>query len=311
MLVYVETIQEESGVFGLETVTQWRVFRDDGTVEIWRERESGADSYYLYESIQTEFDYIPIVDIELGNVPPLYDITKMTIKHMDRTSFKDKYLDMCAVPVPVIWDNSYNSEDGDDPQKAVYVIGVDEAFVFSGSKDEADFQWRELSGSSIVALQDDLAVIEDDITSGVIRAAQSDNTTIKTATQSFYEAAESSNRVTVIANLVEIGLNKAMVMMADMLNEEMDSLARVIVNKDFNAVTQNTDNLRLLWEIYLGGSLSIETFLKSLESFEVIDIGSVSEEIKRINSDKFSPEPKIAPKETAKSSDNKVPLKTE
>ena len=308
MLVYTETVEEDSGDFGLIESQQWRVFRDDGTVELWQE-DKQTKAYRLVNTIQTEFDYIPIVDIELDDIPPLYDIAKLTVKHMNRTSFKDKYLDMAAIPVPVIWDSTggdIGSEDGTVGAKPVYVIGVEEAFVFSGTKDEADFQWRELSGNSIKVLQDDLAVIEEDITSGVIRAAQSDNTTIKTATQSFYEAAESSNRVTVIANAIEIGLNKAMVMIADMMNEEVDDTARVIVNKDFNAITQNTDNLRLLWEIYLGGSLSVETFLKSLESFEVIDIGSVEEELKRIEKDQFKPESKVESKDITQTMDNRT-----
>lgn len=307
MLVYVEAVEEDSGDFGLEVITQWRVFRETGDVEIWR--NDTARGFYLHEEIQTEFDYIPIVDIELDDIPPLYDIAKLTTKHMNRTSFKDKYLDMAAIPVPVIWDAGGANEDdtGAHSSKPVYVIGVDEAFVFSGTKDESDFQWRELNGSSITALQDDLAIIEEDITSGVIRAAQSDNTTIKTATQSFYEAAESSNRVTVIANAVEIGLNKAMKMLADMINETLDPIARVIVNKDFNAITQNTDNLRLVWEVYLGGAMSTETFLKSMESFEVIDIGSVEEEIKRIEQDTFEPESKVTATEVNKNSDNRTP----
>ena len=306
MLVYTEFVEVDAGDFGLDLIQQWRVVRDDGSVTIYRE-DADNQNYYIYEEIQTDFDYIPIVDIELDNIPPLYDIAKYSIKHMSRTSFKDKYLDMSAVPIPLIWDST-GGDDNIDGTKPAYVIGVDEAFVFTGTKDESDFQWRELTGSSITALQDDLAVIEEDITSGVIRAAQSDNTTMKTATQSFYEAAESSNRVTVIANAVEIGLNKTMVMVADAMNEVLDETARVIVNKDFNAITQNTDNLRLLWEVYLGGALSVETFLNSLESFEVIDIGSVDSEIKRIEKDKFTPNSKAdeSDNSTTKNMDNRT-----
>ena len=298
MLVYTEEVEVDSGDFGLDIVQQWRVWRDDGTVELWRtDEQSGA--YYIFDDIVTDFDYIPIVDIELDDIPPLYDISRLTIKHMSRTSFKDKYLDMSAIPIPLIWDSS-GGNDGDDGDstKPAYIIGVEKAFVFTGTKDESDFQWRELSGSSIGVLQNDLSVIEDDITSGVIRAAQNDNSTIKTATQSFYEAAESSNRVTVIANAVETGLNKAMIMVADMLNEEVPETATVIVNKDFNAVMQGNDSLRLMWEIYLGGAMSIHTFMKSLESFEIIDIGSVEDEIKRIEKDKFIPVPKVENSDT-------------
>lgn len=243
MLVVYEIVEDGFGDFGFELVPQWRVYRDDGTVTIYRMDKDGK--YYLHSELTTDFDYIPIVDLSIDNIPPLYDITKMTIKHMNRTSFKDKYLDMAAVPVPVIWGASPD-EDGAGI-KPVYVIGVDEAFIFTGTKDEADFQWRELSGSSINELQKDLDVIENDITSGVIRVAASETTTMKTATESYYESAESSNRVTVIASTVEIGLNKLAAMLADLMNEPLETTARIIINKDFNALVANGQDTRLLW----------------------------------------------------------------
>lgn len=304
MIVVYEAIEEFSGNYGTEIVEQWRVFREDGVVEIWRKNADAG--LYLANVIETEFDYIPIVPIELDDMPILYDIAKLNVKHMNRTSFKDKYLDMAAIPVPVIWGAGVEDDGSAQGTKPVLVIGVDEAFVFSGSKDESDFQWRELSGNSIKVLQEDLNVIEEDITSGVIRAATSDTTTIKTATQSFYEAAESANRVTVIANLVEIALNKAVEYMADMIYEVPSSDSRIIMNKDFNAIISNNDHMRLLWEVYMGGALSIETFLKSLEQYELIDIGSVESELSRIENDTFEPKGKTVPEETKKNMDNRT-----
>ena len=302
MIVVFETVEEMYGDYGMELIEQWRVFKDDGSVEIWR--KNGDKQLYLANVIQTDFDYIPIVPIELEDSPVLYDIARLNVKHMNRTSFKDKYLDMAAIPVPVIWGAGIDEETSGT--KPVLVIGVDEAFVFSASKDEADFQWRELSGSSIDALQKDLSVIEEDITSGVIRAATSDSTTIKTATQSFYEAAESANRVTVIANLIEIGINKAMEFVSDMLYEPMKEESRIVVNKDFNAIISNNDHMRLLWEVYLGGALSIETFLKSMEQYELIDIGSIENELLRIEQDDFKPVAKTTPTATTTAMDNRT-----
>jgi len=301
LLVAYELVQEDYGDFGLSIIEQWRAYKDGGIVDIWRKDEKG--NLYLKDTIHTDFDYIPIIDLSLSDIPPLYDIAKLSIKHMNRTSFKDKYLDMSAIPVPLIWGAGGEDTTGTKP---VYVIGVDEAFVFTGTKDESDFQWRELSGSSMVALQDDLSVIEEDITSGVIRAATSDSTTVKTATQAFYEAAESSNRVTVIANVVEIGLNKAVKFIADIVNEPIEVTARVIVNQDFNAISNGGDSARLLWEVYMSGALSTETFLTSLDSFELIDIGSVDDEVKRIEADTFKPKPKEMTDISKKAIDNNM-----
>jgi hypothetical protein len=74
---------------------------------------------------------------------------------------------------------------------------------------------------------------------------------------------------------------------------EPESVGVVIVNKDFNAVSGNTTDLRLLWEMYLGGALSISTLLTSMQQYELINIGSSDEEVKRIEQDDFMPESKL------------------
>lgn len=298
-LVVIAEIYEEYGDFSTELKTQYRVYTEDGNVNIYRDTDSGDT--ILYKTIETEYDYIPIIKVTLDDTPPLYDIAKMTIKHLNRTSIKDKYLNMAATPVPLIWGIHPEDNDGTKP---VFVVGADEAFLFNGTKDESDFQWRELSGNSIDKLQEDLEVIEEDITSGIIRAAASDSTTIKTATQSFYEAAESANRVVIIANAVEQALNKMLDYLYDISNIEKNENSSIIVNKDFNAVTGNPQDMRLLWEVYLGGGLSIETFLDALSKHEIITIPSVRDEIIKIEQDKFVPKPKEMPAETKANMDN-------
>jgi hypothetical protein len=301
LVVIQEVVTVESGEFGNEEIIQYRVYKDDGNVDLYRDSGNG---FIFYDTIETEYDYIPIVDITLSDIPPLYDISKLTIKHTNRTSIKDKYLDMCATPIPIIWSpDSYNE---DDPSRPVFVVGADEGFVFNGAKEECDFEWRELQGSSIDKLQEDLTVIEEDITTGVIRAASSDSNTIKTATQAYYEASESANRVVVMANAVELGLNKIVKILADIANVELPEESRVILNKDFNAIAGNSDSVRLLWEVYLGGTLSTETFLDSLAKFELVDIGNVKDEMTRIENDKFKPKPKVKQDDILKNSDNRT-----
>ena len=50
--------------------------------------------------------------------------------------------------------------------------------------------------------------------------------------------------------------------MADIANEPLDDKARIIINKDFNAVQGGNDSVRILWEIYLGGGLSTTNILR-------------------------------------------------
>ena len=305
LAVISEVVEEPIDEFATIKVEQYRVLRDDGSITIYREV---AGQYEIYDIIQTDLDYVPLVELNLSKIPPLYDIALLNLKHLNRTSSKDRYLDMSACPVPVIWGADIDDDDGSPTTaKPALVIGVDEAFIFNGTKDECDFQWRELQGTSINELQKDLTVIEKDITSGVIRASQSDSQTVKTATQAYYESAEASNRVTVIANIIEYGLNKSVDMLRDYLNDIVSSdLGVIMINKDYNAIASDSGEVRVLWEMYLAGTLSIETLYKSLEQYEMISIGNPSDEVKRVEADSFKPVPKVDNKTVVKPIDNRT-----
>jgi hypothetical protein len=302
LVVIREMVDDIIDEFSSEEVEQYRVIKDDGTVTLYRVSDG---EYYVYDSFNTDLDYVPIVELNLSKIPTLYDIALLNLKHANRTSAKDRYLDMAACPVPVIWGADIDDESGEpSTARPALVIGVDEAFIFNGTKDECDFQWRELQGTSINELQKDLLVIEKDITSGVIRASQSDSQTIKTATQAYYESAEASNRVTVIANIVEYALNKSVDMLIDFVGEPIPTLGIITINKDYNAIASDSGEVRLLWEMYLGGALSIETLYSALEQYEMISVGNPSDEVKRVEADTFVPKSKIPPKAMVKSMDN-------
>jgi len=171
------------------------------------------------------------------------------------------------------------------------VIGVDEAFIFNGTKDEADFQWRELSGDSIQQLENDLNSITEDITTGILRAAETASAVQKTATEVQLLQAEASNRVTSIANAVEVGMKEALVLLSEINKETVPEEATFIINKDFNASLMGSDGARVVMESYLMGLLSMETFLQTLSDMELINIDSAKEEMVRIDKDTFEPTP--------------------
>jgi hypothetical protein len=250
-------------------------------------------SYYIFNTIETEFNRIPIQEVFVDNTPILYDIAKLNIKHFNRLSHKDRYLTMAALPIPVIWGAEVDDDGNTTTAKPALVIGVDEAFVFSGSKEEADFQWRELSGDSIDLIEKDLNSIVEDITTGILRAAESANAVQKTATEVQLLQAEASNRVTQIATAVQIGMARSLDILSEINNERVPASATFVINKDFNASLMGSDGARVVMESYLMGMISMETFLQTLSDMELISIDSAKEEIARIEADKFKPEPKI------------------
>lgn len=312
MIVIAEMIVEAYGLFGSRYVRQWRVYNLDEetkavTITLYRNKDGMASpegkatantlatmkSYYIFDTIATEFLAIPIQEVFVDNTPLLYDIAKMNIKHFNRLSHKDRYLTMAALPIPVIWGAEIDDEGQTTTAKPALVIGVDEAFVFSGSKEDSDFQWRELSGDSINLIEDDLNAIVEDITTGILRAAESANAVQKTATEVQLLQAEASNRVTQIATAVQIGMIRSLEILSEINNERVPTTATFIINKDFNASLMGSDGARVVMESYLMGMISMETFLQTLADMELISIDSARDEMARIEADTFVPVPKI------------------
>ena len=294
MIVIEEVIAKPSGTFGTQYVMQWRHYDEIGTIRLYQQKEGSSEIEQVGPDITTDYNGIPFIEIDVDDTPILYDTAKLNIKHFNRLSHKDRYLTMAALPIPVIWGADVDEETGETTTaKPALVIGVDEAFIFT-SKEDGDFQWRELSGDSIALLEQDLDSITEDITTGILRAADSANTVQKTATEVALLQAEASDRVSAIAIAVETGMREALAILSEFNSESVPSNAIFIISKDFNAALAGTDAQRLLFESYLQGLVSIETYLKSLADAEIISIESVSKELDMIDKDKFVPVPKTA-----------------
>ncbi len=296
MIVIEEIVAEPNGLFGTTYIRQWRHYDEQGNINIWRKTDNNnklntnGSNFYIYMEYQTEFTSIPIVEIVIDPTPILYDIAAMNIKHFNRQSHKDRYLTMAALPIPVIWGADISEDGVVEGAKPALIIGVDEAFIFQGTKDEADFQWRELSGTSVDLLEDDLNSITEDITTGILRAAETANAVQKTATEVQLLQAEASNRVTSISSAVETGMKEALSLLSTVNKETVPANAVFLINKDFNASLMGSDGARVVLESYLMGLISVETFLQTLSDMELINIDSAKQELERVKADTFQPE---------------------
>ena len=295
MIVIEEILSRPTGAFSTQYFQQWRHYDEEGTISIY-ERIAGGKDIVKTATIPTDYVGIPLVEIEVDDIPILYDIAKLNVKHFNRLSHKDRYLTMAALPIPVIWGADIDDQGNTTTAKPALVIGVDEAFIFS-SKEDGDFQWRELSGDSINLIEEDLNSITEDITTGILRAADSANTVQKTATEVALLQAEASDRVSALAVATETGMTKALGILSEFNNETPSKEAVFIVSKDFNAALAGTDGQRLLFESYMQGLVSIETYLQSLSDAELISMESTKKELEKIEADKFKPVPKVSPEQ--------------
>ncbi len=296
MVVIEEVIGVPRGEFGTEYVMQWRHYDSEGNIKIYRRVSTSSATITQHgETITSDYAGIPLIEVDIDDTPILYDTAKLNIKHYNRLSHKDRYLTMAAMPIPVIWGAEVDDSGATTTAKPALILGVDEAFVFTGSKEECDFQWRELSGSSIDQLEADLDSITEDITTGILRAADTANAVQKTATEVALLQAEASDRVSSIAIAVEVAMRDALGILSAFNNEKVPDSAIFLLSKDFNAALAGTDGQRIVFESYLQGLVSIETYLQSLADAELIDIASTKDELERIKADKFVPEPKVTP----------------
>ncbi|RLE25644.1 MAG: hypothetical protein DRJ61_19035, partial [Acidobacteria bacterium] len=111
LAVIKELADDTVGIYETRRVEQYRVYDENGNITIYRKDER-TQEFIEHQRIVTDVDYIPLVEFDLLDIPPMYDIAKLNIKHMNRTSVKDRYLDMAACPVPVIWGANLDEDGG-------------------------------------------------------------------------------------------------------------------------------------------------------------------------------------------------------
>ena len=84
------------------------------------------------------------------------------------------------------------------------------------------------------------------------------------------------------------------------MNEKIPASAVFNLSKDFNAALAGNDGVRIVFESYMQGLVSIETYLETLAEFELISLESVSKELEKIKADTFIPKPRTPETEEPK-----------
>jgi hypothetical protein len=254
-----ETYDKVDG-FYVETATQIRVYLE-GLVQIWRDDE-------LYDEITTGYNFVPVIKVGDNDIPPMYDMAKMNISHMNRRSELDRYLRIAATPVPVIWGAEV---DPQNPQEEL-VVGVDQVLGFK-RVGEGDFAWREISGTATGALNEDLNFLEEQMVMLAMMLVSIDKTAQnKTAAQVDQETFESQSILALIAQQIEMSFTLAYAYVGAMGGQEQT----IEIDKDFLVPRMQPDmidkyltmfregiiSLESLWDIFINSEVLPETFDK-------------------------------------------------
>jgi hypothetical protein len=278
--VIMEQYTVDSGSFGLEANIQYRVIDKDGNVDIWREASEGNE-WEIVQSITTSYNFCPLFELDLGSIPPLYDIARVNIKHMNFVSIKDRFLK--EAQDPILFAQNLGIEDGEK-----VVIGVNQ--MMTTDNPDSSLSWVELDGSNYDIAERNIISLEDEMADRALRVQEESR--VKTATQVNEESAESTSRLSDIAteleNCLQLSLNAYSLMKYSVPLE-----GNVVVNRDFDSVVIDTTALAGLNTMQVSGNLSRRTLLKAVSNSELVEIEDIETELKDIEAEAPEPTQKV------------------
>lgn len=235
-----ETYEEEDGydIVEKEQIKVWNI----GSVEIWR----GAE---LYELIETGLSIIPIVKVGSDDIPPLYDLAKINITHMNRDSEVSNYARVGGAAFLAVF--GAEVQEGE-----VQTVGISDGMQFS-DKTVSDVKWIEMEGRNYNMLKDRLLYHEEQMKRIAISFTTSQEN--KTATQVNKESLTDESKAVDYATELEDGLNTALGMLNDY---KIDGATfgdnTILVNKDFDSNVLTPEQVTSYRTDYASGIISFE-----------------------------------------------------
>lgn len=259
---------EKRDGFRVTIADQYRHVKQNGDVDIWREVE--GEGFVVVKSIETTYDFFPIVEVDVSDIPPVYDIAIMNKNLFNSASMTANAIRKATDPSLLLV--GLGVEAGDTVK-----LGVNA--TINTDNPDARVEWVELKGESIPVAKQDLADQKTAIIERALAMQQDDGN--KTATQVNRENAESNARLTNIS----FSMEKA-------VNEVYDKLYRLKFLKgavgdinyayDFTEEGINNSFAKQLASLYVSGAISQETLLNTLvEKEQIIIDGTVEDEVKR------------------------------
>ncbi|MCU1758720.1 DUF4055 domain-containing protein [Pseudomonas sp. 14P_8.1_Bac3] len=278
---YIESVEEDDGLFGAKCVTQIRVLVP-GAWATYREQidSNGAKAWVMHDQGSTSLSHIPLSTLYTDRTgymtakPPLLELAHLNVKHWQSQSDQDNILHIARVPM-------------------LAVIGLDETEVIvvgAGSATrlpkDCDMKWVEHTGKSIDAGRTSLQDLEDQMRVAGAKLLQRDKQAVKTATQAEDEAAQEMSPLQTMAGNLEDSLDQLLQFFAELSGVPEGGHVEVNGNFDIDFAPETT--LPLLLNMAVAGKLSDETLFTEFQRRNVVSGDRKWEEEK----DKIAAQPK-------------------
>lgn len=278
-----ETVKEESGAFGVETIEQIRVL-EIGKWAVYR-KEKGSDKWAVHEKGISTLSEIPLVTFYTGQTgimtarPPLLELAHLNVAHWQSQSDQRNILHIARVPILV----AVNAGDAVGPDGSAVpwemTVGTSTATRLNG--EGADLKYVEHTGKSIEAGRQDLQDLKDEMRMAGAWLLVRDNDAVKTAAQANEEAAEKISPLESMGNSFEDALDLMLQFFADWVKEPSGGFVTVEGNYDADYAPEVS--LPVLKQMTDSGFLSQETLFNEVKRRGIIsDSLNWEDERKRI-----------------------------
>jgi len=262
---------EPDGDFGEKTVERYRVLRrkigDDGPVITWAIFEK--DSRGAFESVDdgtiggvTEIPLVPVYAKRTGyftSAPPLLDLAHSNVAHFRVGADHFTALHKCSVPLLALIGVGL---DGKLPVGPNTVLDL---------PDKADVKYVEHSGAALDATRQQLIDLKADMAVLGLTMLQHETRAAETAAAKRIDKAEQDSALASAGRSLEDALENALAFHAQMIG--LKSGGSVVVNRDFERLSLDAQEVRALNELVASGALSIDTLWSILAEGGVLPDG--------------------------------------
>lgn len=267
---YTETVEEEVGAFGVESIDQIRVL-EIGRWAVYRKKE-GSGTWALYEEGTSTLDAIPLVTFYTGQTgvmtakPPLTELAYLNIAHWQSQSDQRNINHIARVPILV----AINAGDavGTDGQPVPWEMTVGTSSATRLNGEGADLKYVEHSGKAIEAGRQELTDLGDEMRMAGAWLLYRDNQAVKTAAQANEEAAEKISPLESMGNSFEDAVDLMLQFFADWIGEPSGGFATVEGNYDADYAPEVS--LPVLKQMADSGFLSQETLFNEVKRRGII-----------------------------------------
>lgn len=260
---YMESVEEEDGLFGIKRIDQIRVLTP-GAWKTYREQEKdGKKEWVQHGEGLTSLDHIPLTTLYTERTgfmtakPPLLELAHLNVKHWQSQSDQDNILHVARVPMLAI--------SGIDDDTWELKVGTASATKLPAG---GEMKWVEHTGKSIEAGRVSLQDLEAQMVVAGAKLLQKDKQSVKTATQAEDEAAQEMSPLQTMAGQLEDALDQILQHFAELIGEQEGGNVQVNGNFEIDFAPETT--LPLLLNASIAGKISDETLFNEFQRRNVV-----------------------------------------